>query len=584
MPEKFIGENPERNEFEREEYRDLRSRASGGLDTISPQERERLVKFGYHWLDVKENKYEAIRTFKAIQDFEGLRKVADKLIRERPDSYDLPHVLTLLEDHKGIHDLLNREDVEFRKSTHEQAFDSLDQPLYKYIRKFLEENKTPVATGVVNKGIDLITIRNLAQDYDIAVPIARGGLNQGAIANLWGMPTRIADIAAHKHKVAKGKWVNPVSAEDFNGKRVLLFDKDAVSGATIQKAVSMLNQYQTESIGVYFAYPVLNPGTIGIGTIARGLPDGIEIFSPENVPMGKAGDAYLEAHERLETLYGRQRKIENLFIQEAQKLQEKFPELAEAFRAFVTEQTRAFDSLNPNLEGISEVREQILKKMNQLYQEHQGYLKDKMYDLPRVAENIKRILETTQPLPLGFESELIRARYSKQGEEAAKRRNVENPHYPSNPLAAFNAAQKAVREGFDIILIVGPEGFAYEPYFQDLGMPTVAVNIPESGENEPRTIKLFEDLTALQGKKVLVVEDDIRTGATLQKLLEHLQPHNPASLGLYLGQPEQFQKVTNIPPSFEKIYLAEDSPSAGKDFAEYLKSKNLKIFKTAEVV
>ena len=78
------------------------------------------------------------------------------------------------------------------------------------------------------------------------------------------------------------------------------------------------------------------------------------------------------------------------------------------------------------------------------------------------------------------------------------------------------------------------------------GVEFIAVNIPESGENEPRTIALLDDLTALQGKKVLVVEDDVRTGATLQKLLEHLQPHNPAGLGLYLGQPEQFQRVWQI--------------------------------------
>ena len=100
-------------------------------------------------------------------------------------------------------------------------------------------------------------------------------------------------------------------------------------------------------------------------------------------------------------------------------------------------------------------------------------------------------------------------------------------------------------------------------------------------QDEPRTIKLFDDLSILQGKKVLVVEDDIRTGATLQKLLEHLKPHNPASLGLYLGQPEQFQRVQNIPQEFGNTYLAEESSTSGKEFEEYLESRNLKIFKTA---
>ena len=581
MPEKFFGENPEHQQFNMEEYYHLLSCVQNGVDKISRQDRERLVQFGHHWLDSEENTYEAMRAFEAAQDFEGLRKVADFLLRERPDSSSLPCVLADLEDHEGIRNLLNREDVKFREYAYGEFFKSFDEPLYEYIRKFLERNKTPVATGGVNQGIDLIAIRNLAQEYDIAVPIARGGLNQGAIAHLWGMPTRIVDIAAHKRKVPKGKWINPIEPDDFYGKRVLLFDKDAVTGASIQKAVSMLKNFQTESIGVYFTHPVLKPGSIGIGTITRGLPKRLEIFSPKNAPMKNAGDTYLEAHEKLETPYGLRRKAERQFIEEAEKIKGRFPELAESFRTFVSAQFHVFDALNPNLPGVAEVRQQILKRVNQLYREHKNFLESNMYSLPNVVENFRRMLETRQVLPAGFESELVRARFRKQGEEAARRRNVENPHYPSNPLAAFNAARKAVKEGFDIALIVGPEGFAYEPYFLDLGIQTVAVNIPESREDEPRTIKLFDDLSILQGKKVLVVEDDIRTGATLQKLLERLSPQNPAGLGLYLGQPEKFHKIQNIPQEFENIYLAEESPTSSREFKEYLESKNLKIFKTA---
>jgi len=525
-----------------------------------------------------------MRTFEAIQDFDGLRKVADYLLREQPTNFYLPRVLTGLEDHEGIRSLLNREDIEFEKFTYagiiEEAFESLDGPLRDYIEKFLEENKTPVATGSINRGIDLVAIRNLAQEYNVAVPIARGGLRQGAIARLWDMPTRIVDIAAHKRKVARGKWVNPVSAEDFNEKRVLLFDKDAVTGASVRKAVSMLKEFQTKSVGAYFTHEVLESGSAGIGTTTRGLPEELEIFSPKNASMKNAGDAYVEAHEKLETLYGRRRKAERQFIEEAEKMRQQFPELAESLKAFASKQFSVFDSLNPNLAGIAEVRENILATVNHLYRDHKNFLKNEMYGLSGVADSFRRLLETTQLLRPGFESEIIRARYRRHGEEAAQRRNVENPHHPSSPLAAFNAARKAAKEGFDVALIVGPEGFAYEPYFRDLGIQTVAVNIPESGKDEPRTIKVFDNLAELQGKKVLVVEDDVRTGATLQKLLETLEPHNPARLGLYLGQPKQFQEIPNIPQKFETTYLAEESATASQEFNEYLESRNLKIFKT----
>ncbi|MEK7087039.1 MAG: hypothetical protein AAB935_02140, partial [Patescibacteria group bacterium] len=72
MPEKFPGENPERDQFNYKEYSNLLSRAGQGVETLSCEDRERLVKFGHHYLDNEKNTYEAMRTFEATQDFEGL--------------------------------------------------------------------------------------------------------------------------------------------------------------------------------------------------------------------------------------------------------------------------------------------------------------------------------------------------------------------------------------------------------------------------------------------------------------------------------------------------------------------------------
>lgn len=583
MSERSPGQNFEPNQFNQyKEYKDLLGRAIQNVEVLSHEERERLLQFGYYYLEVEKNGYEAMSTFRALQDFEGLRKTADYYLREFPDSYDLPGVLTLLEDHEGMRDLLNHGVKLSELNSYGVTPPDFKQSLLSHIERFLDENKTPVATGVMNEMVDLVAIRNLSQHYDIAVPIARGGLNQGAIANLWEMPTRIVDIAAHNRKMPKGKWINPVALEDFVGKNILLFDKDAVTGSSIRQAVKMLAPFKPSSIGVYFAHNIVPKGRIGTGTIAEGLPAELKIFYPKNAPLEKAGDAYIEAHEKLGTLYGRRRQAEHLFTKEAQELQEQFPELSKALKMFVSKQLRAFDSLNPFLPGISEVREQILLRVSHMYQNHKDYLKNNAYSLPNVVENFRRVLTTTQPLPpLDFEVELIRGRYERQSKEAAQRRNVENSHYPSNPLAAFTAAQTAVKKGFDVALIIGPEGFAYEPYFRDLGLPTLAINIPESGEDEFRTVELLDNLSELQGKRVLVVEDDVHTGATLQKLLEQLKSYIPKRLGLYLGQPERFQKTINIPPEFEDTYIAKDvNQTVTKEFQEYLRSKGLKIFKT----
>ncbi len=579
------GENRELNTFDEREYHNLLLRAEGeGLDTLSYQERQSLAEFGHYYLEVEKNEYGAMRTFEALQDFEGLRKIADTLLRDKPDHYDLPEIITFLEDHEGIRNLLNRDDIEFERgygSIFERTFEELNDPLNEHIHKFLDENGTPVATGVINRGIDLIAIRNLAQQYDIAVPIARGGLYQGAIADFWEMPTRTIDIAAHRRKVPKGKWVKPVTPEDFAGKNVLLFDKDAVTGASVRKALKMLEKFKPASVGAYFAHNPVPQGGIGIGTIAESLPPELETFYPQNAPLQEAGDIYIEAHEKLGTLYGRRRQMEQLFNEEAEKVKEQFPKISESLRNFAAQQFSTFDSLNPYLEGVYDLRENMLLRAEQMYKEHQDCLKNNLYNLPNTQKNFRRMLSDIQPLPLDFENDLVRARYKTKIKEATKKRNVENPHLSSDPLGAFVAAQEAVKKGFDVAVIVGPEGFAYEPYFQDLGLPTLAVNIPESGVGESRTIQLFEDLSQLQGKKVLVVEDDIRTGATLQKLLEQLRPYNPGQLGLYLGQPKGFQKMKNIPPDFSETCIAGeiDHAEAGKQFIEYLGSKGLRIFK-----
>ncbi len=113
----------------------------------------------------------------------------------------------------------------------------------------------------------------------------------------------------------------------------------------------------------------------------------------------------------------------------------------------------------------------------------------------------------------------------------------------------------------------------------------MAVNIPESGEGEERSFTSFDDLSKLKGKKVLIVEDDVRTGATLQKLVEALGTNKPAQMSLYLGQPERFQLQANIPPEFSKTYIAGagvKEEELGKEFTTYLESRGLRVFKNKE--
>ncbi|PIR47074.1 MAG: hypothetical protein COV07_00925, partial [Candidatus Vogelbacteria bacterium CG10_big_fil_rev_8_21_14_0_10_45_14] len=495
--------------------------------------------------------------------------------------WDLADTLVLLEDYEGLRKLLNKV-VNGESYSLLPSFRGLMSPLSVYVEEFLHQNETPIATGVINDGgEDLIAIRNLAQAYDVAVPIARGGLKQGAIADLWGMPTRTLDIAAHNRKTARGKWVSSIVPEDFAGKDVLLFDKDAVSGATMQQAVKMVSKFKPASIAVYFAHNFRHPGST-FGTHIEGLPPRLRVYTPKTAPMHRAGDAYIEAHERLQTMYGRRRLIEHAFEDQSTILKNGYPEFAEVLVSFVERHLDTFDNLNPFLAGVAKLRELILRKLEKVYQQNAGLLRDNLlHDIPGMAQNFINIWRTTEALPPDYEEDLVRARYERRVRLCAEKRGVENIHLPMRPLAALHAAREAVKAGFEVALIVGPEGFAYEPYFLDQGVQTVALNIPESAPGVTREITGSEDLAVLQGKRVLVVEDDVRTGATLKKIIEHLSANvTCASLGLYLGQPAEYQEMSNIPAEFKELYVANaDRETARKTFMEYMESKGLRLFK-----
>ncbi len=564
---------------------DLLEKAKRDPESLSDLQREQLSALAHELLDEGKSIYKIREIFITLQDFVGLRKLADYLMNKKGYGNELCHALLALEDHEAIQKFLNQEanrvDVEFNPAFRNE----LHAPLVKYVEDFLERNGTPVRTGILTDGVDLTAIRNLQSSYDVAVPIARGGLNQGAIADLWGMPTRSLDIAGHNRKVARGKWVQPVGDEDFKNKRVLLFDKDAVSGATIQKAVKMLGKYAPSEIGVYFAHKILSPdesSTPTFGTRTHGLPEGIKIMGPNTVSLENAGDAYLEAHEKLGTLYGQRRILEKQGSTIIEELGNQHPTLTQALIKFQSEQLNTFDSLNPNIPGVEEIRTKILSTIKQTFKAHEENLKGGLYDFPSTVDNFERLLASTQPLPSDFEDYLVKARYKNQAQELAKARGIENPHNPNEPAAAFKAAHLAVNKGFEIALIIGPEGFAYEPYFKDLGIQTIAINIPESGEGEERTVALLDDLTSLHGKKVLIVEDDVRSGATLQKVFESMGVNTPKQLGLYLGQPASYQKIENVPSGFSDTFIAKAVDSrieSNREFVAYLKSKRLNLFK-----
>lgn len=563
----------------------LLHKAKQGPDALSAEERKNLQNIGYEYIRVagQEKPWCAVNAFRSLHDFDGLRATLDYCLRHEPETMSIPDILVALEDYAGQRLWLNRT-TEIVKLNYNACFKELDRPLYTYIAQTLKDNETPEATGGFHTGSDLIALHHLSRKYDVGIPIARGGLYQGAIAQLWGMPTHTADVSAHGRKRPTGKWIRPVSAEDIQGKHILLFDKDAVTGASIRKTMAMLEKFKPAHIGAYFTWPILQPGQFGVGTLTEGLPNTIDLYSAEDIYLHHAGDVYFKAHEKLHTLYGQRRRVEQEYRQQyIPRFAAEHSDIEKALKSFLQRSLRVYDNLNPFLAGVPTIREKLLNRLRSMARAIEQYHAP-ILNIPGTKERLLTMITNTPALfPGELENAILLSRYHPRAQRCAEERGIENPHVPSSPLAAHYTAAVAMKEGIDYALIVGPEGFAYEPYFRELGIPTLAVNIPESAPEEPRTLRNLDNLSILKGKKVLIVEDDIQTGATLEKLLEQLKEYAPAQMNLYLGQPERFQKKQNIPTAVTKTYIAGEGASEKAQaaaFRAFLLSRGLRMFKT----
>lgn len=95
-----------------------------------------------------------------------------------------------------------------------------------------------------------------------------------------------------------------------------------------------------------------------------------------------------------------------------------------------------------------------------------------------------------------------------------------------------------------------------------LGLPMAVVDLKRKGNGA--AWKPIDDLESLslKNKKILVCDQDCRTGKTLRKATKEIEKYNPKSLGLFL----LFQWNTlkdSIPANFDEIHFP-----IGRDYSE----------------
>lgn len=131
-----------------------------------------------------------------------------------------------------------------------------------------------------------------------------------------------------------------------------------------------------------------------------------------------------------------------------------------------------------------------------------------------------------------------------------------NPLTPVDSVAAFAMAKLLTdQQLFDHYVSVAPEGHVYDFFFErcfNASILSVHVDYP------PRRCEVLDELDAVRGKRVLILEDDVASGTTLRYVAGTINEYEPQSLDLYLGRPKDGQVLDHVDPAIGTVYLAED--------------------------
>lgn len=119
---------------------------------------------------------------------------------------------------------------------------------------------------------------NLSNNYDLGIGIAKGGLYPVYIFNAFGLKTKIAQ-SHKKGKDASFEWVDKITPEEISGKRILILDKDVVSGRTSRRVLEEIKKYNPSTIDLaLYRNPDKKPGPQTIGSSVKNIPEGYNHF------------------------------------------------------------------------------------------------------------------------------------------------------------------------------------------------------------------------------------------------------------------------------------------------------------------
>lgn len=229
--------------------------------------------------------------FRITNDLPNLRKVAEAALAADPpwivDSFAAFHHL---KDREGMQRVLVKgmQHKYYDESTlgitmlqflGEETADRIFKKYKTWVEGMADIPGKIYATPI---GSNIKQASNLAGKYDHGIAISRGGLFTGYMFNLFGLDTQIVDY--HKDDRSPSvRWMSPFNPQNLKGKKLVVFDKDVVTGETTGKVLEELVKHGPTVVDLVLTSDPIPPFTRGIGTIAANIsPDYNQVYYPKD--------------------------------------------------------------------------------------------------------------------------------------------------------------------------------------------------------------------------------------------------------------------------------------------------------------
>lgn len=131
--------------------------------------------------------------------------------------------------------------------------------------------------------------------------------------------------------------------------------------------------------------------------------------------------------------------------------------------------------------------------------------------------------------------------------------------YPGLDSLRIAAAAGQLCSDYDMFLGIAPEGLNAAAIFSFFGWKGKNVYVDEGDPARP--YKEMEPLDDIEGRRILLLEDDVVTGLTLERVLERITYRNPSKVDLLLTAPSRRQYVHNIPKAVGAYFVLENITS-----------------------